>query len=360
MRTWLLPVLWKNLFSRLRKIQHWVLVLWRWKKKTPGFAALFFSGIKMPCQSRQVGQPLASAPHPASGAAPEGLPAPCGEAAGEGAGLAAAAGNWVDGRSVCFGDALAPIIIPALIDGAGKRWALLQTKTRLLCVGGEHVPASPKATRVPVWQVGPSTPPRWPRAGGGRGRARVWRAARGGTRPWPRVPPALAAGWDLPGGARWARCPPQSPCRRPLRDRSSVRDGGPSHPPAAGRQPVSTADQGTRAAGPPEAGSTCTLSTCLVLPGHLRRPRLPAVIPRGSLFWHGTGFTGSLPRRKAPLPQGGCGGQWWQRPKCGVSLPPHQSPRGIFPCGSGLLFLAFYQFEIFYFPLLEGHNYLLF
>lgn len=51
----------------------------------------------MPWPSCQVGQPLASAPLPASGAAPKGLPAPCGEPAGEGAGLGAAAGTWVDG-----------------------------------------------------------------------------------------------------------------------------------------------------------------------------------------------------------------------------------------------------------------------
>ena len=83
----------------------------------------------MPRQSSQVAQPRAPAPHPASGlearAALEGLPALCGGAAGEGAGVRRAADTWVDGCFICFGDALTSVIILMLINSTDKCRALL-------------------------------------------------------------------------------------------------------------------------------------------------------------------------------------------------------------------------------------------
>lgn len=286
-------------------------------------------------------------------AAPEGLPAPCGGAAGEGAGLGAAAGTWVDGCSVCFRDALAPIIIPALINGAGKRWALLQTKTCLLCVGGEHVTASPKATRVPILQAGeggPSTPPRWLRAGGGgAGHASGARPTGGRccghacSRRWQpgetslEVPGGCGARPTLPADVpsviahqfetevprihrRWAASPFWRLTRK-FRGR-----------PARLKQAL-----------PVPWARACSCQDSSDGQGCLR------LFPVAPCFGTGQGLRVHPVAEGPPAPGGG--GQWWQRPKCGVSLPPHQSPRGICPCGSGLLFLAFYQFEIFYFPL---------
>lgn len=53
--------------------------------------------------------------------------------------------------------------------------------------------------------------------------------------------------------------------------------------------------------------------------------------------------------RRSPAP--GSLGQFLQQPKGWVSLPYHQRLCHFFPCGSSLLFLAFYQFEKFYLSL---------